>query len=293
MATVIAWIWARTVTCPNPACGIETPLVSKWWLGKKKGKEAYIVPKVVGDHVEYSIGHDPKRAPTKQNDGTISGRRGALCVACGSVISMEEIRAQGKKGKIGSAMTAVVCEGGRKREYKAPMDEDRLEVQFDRVNQLNMGVLADNPRYMSPPLYGMDTFDKLFTARQLTALTTFSDLVSEAREQVLREGLPDGSYRLCFKLYNAQRNQLLSQACSPPFMVAPPMQSALEPPQLIQPYDGSELPPEQKQTVQFTWTMPPGAPATTQYMIKIIELNDRYANYRELIDAYPESAYGQ
>ncbi|WP_278479680.1 TANFOR domain-containing protein [Tannerella forsythia] len=109
------------------------------------------------------------------------------------------------------------------------------------------------------------------------------------REQVLRDGLPDGSYRLCFKLYNAQRNQLLSQACSPPFMVTPPMQSALEPPQLIQPYDGSELPPEQKQTVQFTWTMPPGAPATTQYMIKIIELNDRYANYRDMLrnSSYP------
>ena len=109
------------------------------------------------------------------------------------------------------------------------------------------------------------------------------------REQVLRDGLPDGSYRLCFKVYDAKRNQLLSQACSPPFMVTPPMQSALEPPQLIQPYDGSELPPEQKQTVQFTWTMPPGAPATTQYMIKIIELNDRYANYRDMLrnSSYP------
>ena len=109
------------------------------------------------------------------------------------------------------------------------------------------------------------------------------------REQVLRDGLPDGSYRLCFKVYDAKRNQLLSQACSPPFMVIPPMQSALEPPQLIQPYDGSELPPEQKQTVQFTWTMPPGAPATTQYMIKIIELNDRYANYRDMLrnSSYP------
>ena len=48
-ATVIAWIWARTVTCPNPACGIEMPLVRSWWLGKKKGKEAYVVPTVVGD----------------------------------------------------------------------------------------------------------------------------------------------------------------------------------------------------------------------------------------------------
>ena len=109
------------------------------------------------------------------------------------------------------------------------------------------------------------------------------------REQVLRDGLPDGSYRLCFKVYDAKRNQLLSQACSPPFMLTPPMQSAFEPPQLIQPYDGSELPPEQKQTVQFTWTMPPGAPATTQYMIKIIELNDRYANYRDMLrnSSYP------
>ena len=109
------------------------------------------------------------------------------------------------------------------------------------------------------------------------------------REQALRDGLPDGSYRLCFKVYDAKRNQLLSQTCSPPFMVAPPMLSALEPPQLIQPYDGSELPPEQKQTVQFTWTMPPGAPATTQYMIKIIELNDRYANYRDMLrnSSYP------
>ncbi|RRD58363.1 TANFOR domain-containing protein [Tannerella forsythia] len=109
------------------------------------------------------------------------------------------------------------------------------------------------------------------------------------REQVLREGLPEGSYRLCFKLYDAQMTRLLSQACSPPFMVTPPVQSALEPPQIILPHDGSELPPEQKQTVQFTWTMPPGAPATTQYTIKIIELNDRYANYRDMLrnSSYP------
>ena len=109
------------------------------------------------------------------------------------------------------------------------------------------------------------------------------------REQVLREGLPNGSYRLCFKVYDAKRNQLLSQTCSPPFMLTPPTLSALEPPQLIQPYDDSELHPEQKQTVQFTWTMPPGAPATTQYTIKIIELSDRYANYRDMLrnSSYP------
>ena len=84
---VIAWIWARTVTCPNPACGIEMPLVRSWWLGKKKGKEAYVVPTVVDDasapsgrRIRFTIGHDPKEAPTITDEGTV-GRRGAECIA--------------------------------------------------------------------------------------------------------------------------------------------------------------------------------------------------------------------
>ena len=191
-ATVIAWIWARTVTCPNPACGIETPLVSKWWLGKKKGKEAYIVPTVVGDHVEYSIGHDPKQAPTKQNDGTVSGHRGAICLACESVMSMSFIRECGCDGSMGSQMVAVVAEGNRERIYLAPTEDQVKVAVVDRKADVPVGTIAENPRWFSTPMYGMDTFDKLFTARQLTALTAFSDLVSEARERVLRDALAGG-----------------------------------------------------------------------------------------------------
>ena len=191
-ATVIAWIWARTVTCPNPACGIETPLVSKWWLGKKKGKEAYIVPTVVGDHVEYSIGHDPKRAPTKQNDGTISGHRGAICLACESAISMSFIRERGCDGSMGSQMVAVAVEGNRERIYLAPTGDQVKVAVVEPKADIPVGRIAENPRWFSTPMYGMDTFDKLFTARQLTALTTFSDLVSEARERVLRDALASG-----------------------------------------------------------------------------------------------------
>lgn len=191
-ATVIAWIWARTVTCPNPACGIETPLVSKWWLGKKKGKEAYIVPTVVGDHVEYSIGHDPKLAPTKQNDGTISGHRGAICLACESAISMSLIRERGCDGSMGSQMVAVAVEGNRERIYLASTGDQVNVAVVEPKADIPVGRIAENPRWFSTPMYGMDTFDKLFTARQLTALTTFSDLVSEARERVLRDALASG-----------------------------------------------------------------------------------------------------
>ena len=188
-ATVIAWIWARTVTCPNPACGIEMPLVRSWWLGKKKGKEAYIVPTVVGDHIEYSIGNDPKNAPTKKNDGTISGRRGATCLACGDSISVDYVRNAGKCGSIGAQLLALSCNGRRGRIYLKPTNNQIEASKIEKPTGTPNGRIADNPRWFSSPMYGLNTFDRLFTNRQLVALTTFSDLVGETRERVLRDAL--------------------------------------------------------------------------------------------------------
>ena len=191
-ATVIAWIWARTVTCPNPACGIEMPLVRSWWLGKKKGKEAYVIPTVVGDHIEYSIGHDPKNAPTKENDGTISGRRGATCLACGDSISVDYVRNAGKCGSIGAQLLTLSCNGRRGRIYLKPTNNQIEASKIEKPTGTPNGRIADNPRWFSSPMYGLNTFDRLFTNRQLVALTTFSDLVGEARERVLRDALSTG-----------------------------------------------------------------------------------------------------
>ena len=55
------------------------------------------------------------------------------------------------------------------------------------------GDLATNPRWFSPPAYGLTCFVDLFTNRQLLALTTFSDLVAEARERVLQDALAGGA----------------------------------------------------------------------------------------------------
>lgn len=189
-ATVIAWIWARTVTCPNPACGIETPLVSKWWLGKKKGKEAYIVPTVVGDHVEYAIGHDPSEAPSS---GTVAGGKGR-CLACNTLIDNTYIRSQATSRGLGQQLIAIAAEGGRRREYLAPTAAHAdaalgiprpIDVPMQEVPKRN----HDVDRL---PMYGMPTWSDAFTSRQLTALTTFSNLVGEARERVLRDALATG-----------------------------------------------------------------------------------------------------
>lgn len=111
------------------------------------------------------------------------------------------------------------------------------------------------------------------------------------REQVAREGLPPGQYMICMELFVKtdwmNRFEQLRTQCSPPFTIMPSV--AVEPPVLIQPIDGSEIKEEQARTMQFTWTMPPGAPAGTQYKLKIIEVNDPGMNYRDMLrsDSYP------
>ena len=190
-ATVIAWIWARTVTCPNPACGIETPLVSKWWLGKKKGKEAYIVPTVVGDHVEYSIGHDPKQAPTKQDDGTVD-RNGARCLACEAHIGFDYLRSEARSGRMGAELTAIAVEGRGSRTYLPP-DRAHAAMALRAVpSSVPVGDLPEAALGFRVQAYGMLKYSDLFSSRQLTALTTFSDLVGETRERVLRDALAGG-----------------------------------------------------------------------------------------------------
>lgn len=119
-APVIAWIWARTVTCPNPACRITMPLVRSWWLGKKKGKEAYVVPVVKNGQVQFEIGHDPKQAPTAETDGTV-GRTGARCINCGTAVPLPHVRTEGKAGRMGAQLMATVAEGARTRIYLPPL----------------------------------------------------------------------------------------------------------------------------------------------------------------------------
>ncbi|NNG19380.1 DUF1156 domain-containing protein [Naumannella sp. ID2617S] len=197
-ATVIAWIWARTVRCPNPACGIEMPLVRSWWLGKKKGREAYVVPRVVdeagdpsGKRVQYSIGHDLTGAPTADTDGTV-GRTGAVCLACDSAASLGFVRARGVARQIGQQLMAIVAEGDRRRQYLSPSRDHEQAAEMARPPGVPEGQLFDWPGRINVFRYGLTKFSDLFTNRQLTALTTFSDLVAEAREKVLADALAAG-----------------------------------------------------------------------------------------------------
>ena len=185
--TVIAWIWARTVKSPNPANPIEVPLVRSWWLGKKKGKEAWVRASVVDGQVRYTVAHDAN-GPKAHDDGTRT-RQGGVSVADGTPISGDYIKSEGSAGRMGERLLAVVAEGDRERVYLSPTDADVAPARVARPDNVPDQELPYDPRNVWTPPYGLTRFSDLFTNRQLVAMTTFSDLVAEARDLVLADAM--------------------------------------------------------------------------------------------------------
>lgn len=187
----LAWSWTRTVICPNPACGILMPLVRSWWLGKKKGRESYVVPKVAEGKVTFSIGHDPKLAPTPADDGTV-GRSGAICFSCHSHVDLEYVRRQSREVGLGQQLMAVVGKTPSGRIYISPSQQQILAAEVVRPVNHPRGELFDWPGRINVFRYGMTQFADLFNNRQLSVLTIFSELVKEVRERVLTDALAGG-----------------------------------------------------------------------------------------------------
>lgn len=186
-ATVIAWIWARTVKCPNPACGCEMPLVHSFILSKKKGKEAWIEPLFENGKTAYAVHHEGKPAL----EGTIN-RKGAVCACCGSPVGYPYIRAESVAERMGAHLMAVVAEGKNGRVYISPDDVQILAAQVEKPIEYPEGQLAYYPGHLNTNVYGLNEFHKLFTNRQLTALTTFSSLVAEAQAKAEADAVAVG-----------------------------------------------------------------------------------------------------
>lgn len=186
-ATVIAWIWARTVKCPNPACGCEMPLVHSFILSKKKGKEAWIEPLFENGKTAYAVHHEGKLTL----EGTIN-RKGAVCACCGSPVGYPYIRAESVAERMGAHLMAVVAEGKNGRVYISPDDVQILAAQVEKPIEYPEGQLAYYPGHLNTNVYGLNEFHKLFTNRQLTALTTFSSLVAEAQTKAEADAVAAG-----------------------------------------------------------------------------------------------------
>ena len=196
-ATVIAWIWSRTVPSPDPAFGnVQVPIASSFLLSSKAGKEAWIEPIV--DKAAKTISYRIRKGGTKEEIaaakvGTKAGRGANFrCLLSDTAITPAYVKASGRGGNMGQTLIAIVAEGKRGRIYVEPTG-DHAQIALSAMPEWKPETLQpDNPRWFSPPGYGMTTFGDLFTDRQLVALNTFSDLVHEARAEIEGDALAAG-----------------------------------------------------------------------------------------------------
>ena len=187
--TVIAWLWARTVRSPNPAfADVEVPLVSNYMLSTKKGKEAWVKP-LIGDkdyRFEVRVGSPPDVEVARK--GTKIGRGNFRCLLSGSPMPYSYIDDEANAGRMGARLLAIVASGDRQRLYLSPDSESEIVAHSARPSWKpdlpSRGTWASNAQGRR---YGFHTFGDYFTLRQLTALTTLTDLVSEAREKAYRD----------------------------------------------------------------------------------------------------------
>jgi putative DNA methylase len=188
-ATAIAWLWTRTVKCPNPACGGIMPLARSFFLFTKKGSQVWVDVKI--NHSDKSIAFVVRNDVGVPREGTVD-RRGAVCVFCSVPVPFDHIRAEGRAGRIGSKLMAIVAETKKGRIYVSPTSEQESAAVESKANNVPESDLPEQALGFRVQLYGMTSHKDLFTSRQLAALTTFSDIVGEVREKVIKEALSRG-----------------------------------------------------------------------------------------------------
>jgi putative DNA methylase len=190
--TVIAWLWARTVKSPNPAYShVDVPLSSTFLLSGRVGSESYVQPLVEGDQYRFIV--KTGTPPDSAKAGTKEGRGGHFrCLLSSSPIPVSYIREQGKAGRMGQRLMAIVADGPSGRLYLSPDDAHELAALHVNASWKPDAEINYNPRDIRTQLYGLTKYSDLFTSRQLTALSTLADLVREAAIQCRTDALAAG-----------------------------------------------------------------------------------------------------
>ena len=191
---VVAWLWARTVKSPNPAFrNVDVPLATSFILTPMAGRETYVQPVLENGSYRFTVQVGKPKDPEAAKLGTSAGKRSAFkCVMSGVPITYDHIRGEGKAGRMGARLMAIVAEGERGRVYLSPTPEHEAVALTARPEWKPDCEMPKKHRNFQPPGYGMNNLGDLFTSRQLVALTTFSNLVSEAIESIRQAAILGG-----------------------------------------------------------------------------------------------------
>ena len=196
-APVIAWLWARTIRCPNPACKCNMPLYKSCVVAKNIAY--FTVDKDQNGDPVFSV----KNGIPSDDSGTVN-RKGARCAFCGTAVGFQTIREEGKAGRMGAKLMTIIAKGKNGRIYLSPTTEHQLAAQCVRI-PADWGQIANYPGYLNPPAYGLESFEQLFTDRQLFLLNEITRCLEEISRQVYLDAANAGLMRDSISFENGGR----------------------------------------------------------------------------------------
>lgn len=183
---VVAWIWARTVPCPNPTCGIDIPLYSSPWLSKQKGREAWLNRVVENRKVRFGIGTGMSaKVPSATKRSGVRGK--FTCPACEREVNETYIRQAGVSGLMGTQLLAIAVDNAFGR-YFLPESEGSLSESIEPPPEIPELEFANNSKQFSTTLYGLRRQADIYTSRQLHVLGAFADAVAKVHDWVREDG---------------------------------------------------------------------------------------------------------
>ena len=185
-ATVVAWLWAHTVPCSNPACEVAMPLIRNFQVSKHKARPRWMRPVVNErrDSISFEI---VNTKPLDNVDSTVN-RKGARCLACESTAPLEYVRTQASAGNMGQQLIAIVAEGNKRREFLSPVTDHELMATTVIPPRRPPGSLPLKAISIRTRRYGITEWHQLFTERQLNALCNFSDVLTHVAREIVDDG---------------------------------------------------------------------------------------------------------
>ena len=190
-ASVYAWIWVRTIKCPNPACGCTMPLASSYVLSKTKNCEFWAEPEITDRVLQFKIHRGACPAEKESNKHGSNGSK-FQCPVCGEITKDEYVKSVGKSGGLNvqmMAVSALTCSG---RVFLEPDENQVKAAAVPKAEDPPLGSLPDNVRWFSPPGFGITEYADLYTPRQLLLLTALCDLIPKIQEKAYEDAVRTG-----------------------------------------------------------------------------------------------------
>jgi putative DNA methylase len=201
----LAYLWTRTVRCPNPAAPEhDAHLVRQTWLGRKKNRVVALKPVV--DRNSLSLRYEVVKGATEADLGfdPAEGSRGGqvTCRICGAPVTGKYVKDEARAGRMGTApLAALAAKPGRRGrdylavgEYELPDDAECLkrleELPVDPLNEPLPGTMRITGGTCM--VYGFAQYRDLFTPRQLLALSTLAAGIRTVHDKACAEGMEPG-----------------------------------------------------------------------------------------------------